>query len=84
MDEFILPCCTPALAQGPGRRSVRSTRDLAAQGKGVCLGRTPMVSDFVRTGTLVAPLRHVLRSPRAYDLIEPRGRGSAGARTFVS
>ncbi len=42
-----------------------------------------MVSDFVRTGTLVEPLRHVLRSPRAYDLIEPRGRGSAGARTFV-
>ena len=48
---------------------------LAAQGGGVCLGRTPLINDFVRSGTLGAPWPLALRSTRAYYLIQ-----SAAAR----
>ncbi len=47
--------------------------DLAARGKGVCLGRTPMISDLLRSGGLAAPSDTALRGPRAYYVIEPPG-----------
>ncbi|MBA2965159.1 MULTISPECIES: LysR family transcriptional regulator [Ramlibacter] len=43
--------------------------ELAARGKGVCLGRTPMVTDHLRSGALVAPTRGVLLAPHAYYLL---------------
>jgi LysR family glycine cleavage system transcriptional activator len=43
--------------------------DAAAQGIGVCLGRTPQVNDHLRARSLVAPLEDVLVSTRANYLI---------------
>jgi LysR family glycine cleavage system transcriptional activator len=43
--------------------------ELAARGKGVCLGRTPMVTEHLRSGALVAPTRDVLLAPHAYYLL---------------
>ena len=46
--------------------------DAAAQGIGVCLGRTPQVNDHLRARTLVAPIPDVLVSTRANYLIRSR------------
>lgn len=49
--------------------------ELAANGIGVVMGRTPVVSDDLARGRLVAPWEHSLRSASGYFLTVPYGRG---------
>ena len=42
----------------------------AIAGQGVALGRSPLVGQLLRSGTLVAPFAHAKTAPRAYFLIE--------------
>lgn len=57
---------------------------LAAQGQGVCLGRTSGVNDRLRQGLLVAPLPEVTLSTRAWYLIRStRCKNDPHANAFV-
>ncbi len=57
---------------------------LAAQGQGVCLGRTSGVNDRLRQGLLVAPLPEVTLSTRAWYLIRStRCKNDPDANAFV-
>jgi LysR family transcriptional regulator, glycine cleavage system transcriptional activator len=57
---------------------------LAAQGQGVCLGRTSGVNDRIRQGLLVAPLPDVTLSTRAWYLVtSTRCRNDPHASAFV-
>jgi LysR family glycine cleavage system transcriptional activator len=57
---------------------------LAAQGKGVCMGRIPSVSDRLRQGVLVAPVPEVTLSTRAWYLVQStRSRNDPHASAFV-
>jgi DNA-binding transcriptional LysR family regulator len=58
--------------------------DAAAQGIGVCLGRTPQINDHLRAGTLVAPIPEALVSTRANYLIRsPNSDAEAKVQHFV-
>lgn len=131
ITEYVFPCCTKALAQGP-QRPIRALDDLAdhtlldlddgmppldanwsvwcaragvapivpaawkpvpdwslvfalaAQGQGVCLGRTSGVNDRLRQGLLVAPLPEVTLSTRAWYLVtSTRCKNDPHASAFV-
>ncbi|WP_170145677.1 LysR substrate-binding domain-containing protein [Rhodoplanes elegans] len=50
--------------------------EMAANGIGVVMGRTPVVSDDLARGRLVAPWAHSLRSASGYFVTVPHGRGA--------
>lgn len=50
----------------------------AVDGQGVALGRTPLMRDLMRAGTLVTPFERKIASPRCYYLL--RSRRSQGNR----
>jgi DNA-binding transcriptional LysR family regulator len=59
----------PASARWLRAPDWHSVFELAVQGRGVCLGRTPIVNDYLRSGALIAPLADVMISTRAYYLV---------------
>jgi LysR family glycine cleavage system transcriptional activator len=57
---------------------------LAAQGRGVCMGRIPSVNDRLRQALLVAPVPEVTLSTRAWYLVQStRCKNDARASAFV-
>jgi LysR family glycine cleavage system transcriptional activator len=66
-------CAIPASAQWLRAPDWHSVFELAVQGRGVCLGRTPLVNEHLRSGALVAPLAEVTLSTRAYYLVSAGG-----------
>jgi DNA-binding transcriptional LysR family regulator len=57
---------------------------LAAQGQGVCLGRTAGVNDRLRQGMLIAPLPEATLSTRAWYLVQStRAKKDPDANAFV-
>jgi LysR family glycine cleavage system transcriptional activator len=57
---------------------------LAAEGRGVCMGRVPSLNDRFRRGVLVAPLPEVILSTRAYYLLQStRSKTDPVATSFV-
>ena len=57
----------------------------AIAGQGVALGRQPLVSDLIQSGTLVAPFRKALVGSRAYFIIESdHGAAKPHVRQFAA